>query len=334
MGIKYLNKKSEEATGKIIYKDKSTKQDTGLLTKLLRGAVTPIIQAETFNTPQVNIALDVVGKLGNPLTQKIDTLPSSVSNKIRADMLSQMTTPLDLALTFGGAKFGKFDSRLLQAEKAKVAIKNVRNTFGNAVKVGIKDVADETTNLAFDIKGSTKIINAVRNPIYEVEFVGGKVKQTVGNLNKVKEAVGELISSPKIWEEAPKKELRLAKQFYNAISKEMKTVAKTAGKPIDTVLDNYHNFMMKYPLIKNSITNAAGNAMGNKLRNAFKFGAEPAVKKAWKEVSRVSPELHQVMGSMNRRELLKNLLKIGVVTEVVRRGSRAGGAITSRLTQD
>jgi hypothetical protein len=74
--------------------------------------------------------------------------------------------------------------------------------------------------------------------------------------------------------------------------------------------------------------------MGNKLRNAFKFGAEPAVKKAWKEVSRVSPELHQVMGSMNRRELLKNLLKIGVVTEVVRRGSRAGGAITSRLTQD
>lgn len=331
--VEQVSNNKNQGTGELIPTGEKTKQDTGLLTKLVRGAITPLIKSETFNTPQVNTTLNILGMLGNPLAKKIDTLPNSVSEPIRADMLSQMTSPLDLALTFSGAKFGKFDNRLLQAEKAKVALKEVRNTFGNAIKVGIKEVADEATSFSFDVKKSSKIINAVKNPIYEVAFdKSGKVVQTVGNLNKVKEAVGDLISSPKIWEEAPKQELKLAKQFYGALSKEMKQVATKAGKPINEVLDTYHKFMIKYPLVKNSIMDSAGNAMGNKLRNAFKFGAEPAVKQAWKEIAKTSPELRQVMGSMGRRDLLKNLLKIGAVSEVLRRGSRFSGAISSSLT--
>jgi hypothetical protein len=38
--------------------------------------------------------------------------------------------------------------------------------------------------------------------------------------------------------------------------------------------------------------------------------SEKYYKNAWKEVSKISPEIKSVMDSMNNRELLKNLLKV------------------------
>jgi hypothetical protein len=68
--------------------------------------------------------------------------------------------------------------------------------------------------------------------------------------------------------------------------------------------------MENYNTINDKLVDKYGNAMANKLKSTFKFMAEPAVKEAWKEVSKSSPEVKSVMNSMNRRELLGNLLKV------------------------
>jgi len=150
----------------------------------------------------------------------------------------------------------------------------------------------------------------------------------------VKEAVGELIHTPKIWEEAPSKELRLVKQFYGHVRNQMVKQSASVGKSLAPALDSYAKFMDNYHLVNRSLVDSAGTAMGNRLRNAFRIGAEPAVKQAWKDVSKASPEIRGVMNSMNQREVLKNLLKVagyggGGVYVAKKLGTIAGNTASS-----
>lgn len=217
----------------------------------------------------------------------------------------------------------KFDNSLKQATRGKKALDTVRSTLGQAKKLAIQEVAEIPAELSFKGNMSEKVIKAIQNPIYGVELTPeGGVKQTIGNLDKVKEAVGELIGTEKIWEEAPMKELRIVKQFYGKITESMREAAKKAGKPIDKVLDDYHDFMENYRLVNKTLVDTAGQAYGNKLKSAFKFGAEPAYKEAWKEVAKQSPEIKSVMNSMKGRELLKNILKLAGGATAVGLGGR------------
>jgi hypothetical protein len=203
------------------------------------------------------------------------------------------------------------EGRLQKAAKGKEALDTLRSTLGKAKELAIKEVADVPVKL--DLRGiSNKVIKAIEDPIYGIaKESDGSLVNSISNMDKVKEAVGELINTPKIWEEAPKKELRVVKQLYGQINNAMKSAARSVGKPIDEALDAYSKFMDNYHLMNPTLVDSAGNAMGNKLRNAFRVGAEPAVKQAWAEISKSSPEIKKIMGTMKQREIIKNLLKVG-----------------------
>lgn len=253
-------------------------------------------------------------------------------NSITQDPISNMalniiTDPMTYAGLGVSTKTAKgvieAEGSLQKAKQAKTALDSLRDTLGKAKSIAIQEVQDVPTKL--DMRPSNnllsdKVLKAIENPIYNVERnADGSLKQTVGNLDKVKEAVGELINTPKVWEEAPNKELRIVKQFYGQVAEAMKSAARNANKPIDEALDAYSKFMDNYHVVNKTLVDSAGNAMGNKLKAAFKLGAEPAVKQAWKEVSQASPGVKKVMNTMNHRELLGNLLKfskIGAPTAV------------------
>jgi hypothetical protein len=213
----------------------------------------------------------------------------------------------------------KYDNALKQAEKSQVALENVRNILGSAKRLAIQEISDVPAELNWGINKSQKIVEAIKNPIYEVEFTPeGGVKNTIGNLDKVKEAVGELLT-PKMRLESTKKEISLIRQFEGQVSNTMKTAARKAGKPIDAVMKNYGDFMDRYHMIKHTIENSKGEAMGNKLRKTFDLLSEPAYKESWKEVSKISPEVKTIMNSMQRRSLLRDLIKGGVTAETAKK---------------
>lgn len=201
----------------------------------------------------------------------------------------------------------KYDSALEQAGKSKVALDSLRNTIGKAKEIAIQSVENAPVKYLNSSKATNKVIDAIKNPVYEVQFdqFGGVVK-TVGNLDRMKNSVGDLMNGPD-WVSAAKTEKRMIKQFYGELSKSMIKGARDAGTDIAPQITAYSKFMEKYPLVNKTLVDSAGIIHGNKIKAAFRFGAEPAVKEAWKEVSKASPEIKSVMNSMNRRELLRQL---------------------------
>jgi hypothetical protein len=209
----------------------------------------------------------------------------------------------------------KWDTALQQAGKAKEGLDTLRNALGSAKSLAVDEVKDIPASLNWGLNKSQRIIEAIKNPVYDVEFTPqGGVLETIGNLDKVKKAVGELISSPKVWEEAPKTEQRLIKMFYGEVRKSMVKASEQAGKSIEPALKAYDEFMDKYTLVDKTLADSHGTLLANKMKSAFKIMAEPAVKQAWKDVSKASPEVKSVMDSMNRRELLSNILKVSGAT--------------------
>ena len=205
----------------------------------------------------------------------------------------------------------KYETELQQAAKAKTALDGIRSTLGKAKSIAISGVDNISTDVSWNLK-SQRAFNAMKNPVYQIKFEQGTNMpvQTVGNMDKVKEALGDLIGSPQMWEEAPKKEIQHVKQIYGEINQAMKTAADKTGKPISQALDAYSEFMDKYHLVNKTVVDKAGNAMGNYLKETFKSTAEPALQEAWKDVSKMSPEIKSVMASMKNRELLRKILQV------------------------
>lgn len=205
----------------------------------------------------------------------------------------------------------KYNNALEQAQKSKIALDNTRTLLGKAKDIALQEVKDVPAELDWSGNVSQKVVNTIKNPIYKVEFTEeGGVVNTIGNLDKVKSALQDLLTT-KDFVEAGNMEKRLIMQFTGRVRDTMVKAANNIGKPeLATALKNYHNFMDNYNLINDKLVDKYDNAMANKLKATFKWSAEPAVKKAWKEVSKASLEIKSIMGSMNRRELLKNLLKV------------------------
>ena len=89
----------------------------------------------------------------------------------------------------------------------------------------------------------------------------------------------------------------------------MLDAAKDVGKPqLAQALKDYHNFMDKYEIVNSKLTDKFGNAMGNKFKETFRLTSEPAVKEAWNELGKSSPEINTIIKSRKNRELLKALL--------------------------
>lgn len=349
MAIKYLDEeKTEKVSPKIRYFEKNRQMEAqnigGVVENVPSAAIRSMLQGKGYTQGAMNpsavpkfqdLALEnFAPKTQSTLLNFLGGMPASAAG-MAADVA---TNPAEL-LTFlmggiGGktiaknmASIGKnvktalkWEGSLEQAKKAKSSLDTVRTTLGKAKELAIKEVENVPATLDWKGNVSGKIVEAIRNPVYGVQFTEeGGVVNTVGNLDKVKTAVGELIT-PKVWQEAPKTELRQIKQFYGRVVGEMKKAAEKAGKPITKVLDDYDNFMERYNIIDDHLTDKYGNAMGNKLKTSFKVFAEPALKEAWGVVSKATPELKSVTKSMKTREILKNLLAITALASSVKAG--------------
>lgn len=224
----------------------------------------------------------------------------------------------------GMRKILKIEDDLQKTGRAKNALDTVRNTLGKAVEISMNDAKDVPTAINFREIKSQRIWNALKNPVYEIELEkNGALKQTVGNMNKVKKAVGDLLT-PQLRNEATKGEQRHIKRIEGMISYGMKKSARQAGKPIHEQMAGYSNFMKKYELVNETLENKKGTLLAERMKKTFEVGAEPAYKKAWGEVSKLSPEFRSVMKDQEKRVLLKKLLrkagKYGMAT------GAAGGA--------
>ena len=215
------------------------------------------------------------------------------------------------SVTRGVSKVLKYDNSLKQAQKGKVALDTLRDTLGKAKQIALEEVKDVPVN--FDWKSlPEKAATAIKKAEYGIQFTkDGKVVNTIGNLDKVKTALQDLVTT-KDYVEAGNMAKRSIMQFAGKVRDTMVNAADDLGKPeLAKSLKEYHKFMDNYELINGHLVDKYGNAMANKLKSTFKIFSEPAIKESWKEVAKQSPEIKSVMKSMNHRELLKNLLKVG-----------------------
>ncbi len=212
----------------------------------------------------------------------------------------------------GFKKIFRYDKVLEQAKKSKVALDCIRTTLGQAKDIALQEVKDVPAELNWTGNVSDKVVKAIQNPIYKVELTQeGGVVNTIGNLDKVKTALQDLLTT-KDYVEAGNMEKRQIMQFAGRVRDTMVEAANKVGKPeLAKALKNYHNFMENYEIINTKLIDKFGNALGNKMKDTFRFTAEPAVKEAWKEVGKSSPEIKDIIKSRQNRELLKVLLKVG-----------------------
>lgn len=199
-----------------------------------------------------------------------------------------------------------------KAQRAKQGLDAVRTTLGKAKEIAMQEIKDLPVDFDWS-KAPEKVIKAIQKPEYGIQFAeDGKVINTVSNLDKVKVALQD-IPTTKDFVEAGNMAKRQVMQFAGKVRDAIVDTANAAGKPeLAKSLSDYHKFMDNYNLINDHLVDKYGNAMANKLKATFKWGAEPVVKNAWKEVAKQSPELKSVMKGMETKELLNKLLSLQI----------------------
>lgn len=219
----------------------------------------------------------------------------------------------------GVKKIFRFDKVLEQAKKSKVALDGLRDTLGKAKDLALQEVKDVPVDFDWS-KLPDKANTLIHSVDYGVEFAqDGKIVNTIGNLDKVKTALNDLVTT-KDYVEAGNMAKRNIMRFAGSVRDAMLEGTKKIGKPeLSKALNNYHKFMENYEVINAHLVDKFGNALGNKLRSTFRLTAEPSVKQAWKEVAKSSPELKGIIRSRTNRELLKALLGTTTTIEVGKR---------------
>lgn len=204
----------------------------------------------------------------------------------------------------------KYDSALQQAQKAKVALDTIRTNLGKAKEIALMNTGDIPAELDWGKNVSQKVVTAIKNPIYNIEFTPeGGVVGNIRNLDKIKTALNDIVTQ-KDFVEAGNMEKRQVMQFAGRVKDTMVGAANAAGKPeLGQSLSDYHKFMDNYSKINDHLVDKYGDAMANKLKAMFKPEAEQAVKESWKELSKTNPQVKSIMDSMNKRQVIQGLLK-------------------------
>lgn len=209
----------------------------------------------------------------------------------------------------------KWESTLKQANKADAALEGLKDTFGKAKQIAIQPVENAPTSFDFASHKYTPdvVFNKLKAPEHGIEFqADGNIKQTVGNLDKVRQMLGDLNKTK--WEGKTDAAGRAISRLYGEVRNEMvkasEKYATGAGKSLSESLDAFSGFMDHYKLVKPVISAKGDLARANGLKALFKPGAEDAVKDAFREVSKLSPDLKQVMGVAKRNDILKGLAKL------------------------
>ena len=293
-----------------------------------QGAINPS-QVPTFQKLALDKYYTNLAKSGkNPSILDVLAGNSVSAIGMAADMI---TNPADMLLALVGSKavkakflkksikspkMPKIDSTLVQSKKTQIALKEIKKTLGTAKRLAIQEVENlPTDKVKLTSPRAVRYLKDSQNVYGAVVDDTGNVAPRLGNLDKVKEALGDMIGSkPQAWLDMGRKEKQAIYSSYRELRSAIIKASKSAGKDVTKYLDDYHKFMMNYNQIWKTVSDVQGQAVANKLRKAFQWKAEPAVKEAWKEVSKLSPEIRRVMKSQQNRRLLKNLLIGGAVT--------------------
>ena len=253
--------------------------------------------AESFTAPAA-----IVGGLASKIPAVQQAGRAIASSQASQAVVNDATKNRSLKNIF------RYDSALKQAEKTKVALDSLRKNLGQAKEIALSNTGHIPVEVTFSGNVSSKVVNAIKNPIYEVEFPPeGVVVENIRHLDHIKMSMNDIVTA-KDFVEAGNMEKRQIMQFAGRLRDDMVRAANDAGKPeLGNALKGYHDFMERYGKINDHLVDKYGDAMANKLKATFKWNAEPAIKQAWKDVSKSSPEVKQVMNSMKRRELLKDL---------------------------
>lgn len=253
---------------------------------------------------------------GKQLLQNL--LTGGVPSGMALDMITNPAEVLSMAPMAKGVQalakivkpVMKWESSLQQAQKAKTSLDTLRTTLGKAKEIALSNTGDIPAEVDFSGNMSQKVINAIKNPVYQVEFTPeGGVVGNIRNLDKIKTALNDIVTT-KDFVEAGNMEKRQIMQFAGKVRNNMVSAANKAGKPeLGQSLKDYHDFMGNYNKINDHLVDKYGDAMANKMKAMFKPEAEQAVKESWKELSKTSPEIKGIMDSMNKRELMRGLLK-------------------------
>ena len=210
-------------------------------------------------------------------------------------------------------KILKFDNALTQAKQSKIALDTIRDVYGKAKEIALQEVKDLPIEFNWK-KIPDKVLSKLRDPNngYEVAFTDkGEIVNTMVNIDKVKMALQDMPST-KDFVEAGNMAKRQIIKVSGEVRDAMVKVANDAGKPeLGKSLEKYHEFMNNYNLANDHLVDKYGNAMANKLKSTFSIISEPAVKEAWKNIAKGSPEIKGIIRSRNNRELLKDLLIAG-----------------------
>ena len=310
------------------------------LKTLLRVTMQPVSQSvagttigQQYNEKLGTIPFQIAGN--NPIAQKI-AFGQSYMGGLGADVADIAQTPMTYLggqMIRGGAKILKplikWDTALTQAKNAKTALDTIRKTLGKAKEIALNDVRKlQTSSSIFKNIKSNKIINELKEPFNDIAFNrDGTVVNTVGNFDKIKVALRNLLTRKDIIDATGDTEKIYIKRFAGEIRKEILKATKKAGKPeLGKALDDYSDFMDNYSIINDHLVNKYGNAMANKLKASFRPQAEEALKESWKEMSVLSPEVKGIIKSRENRELMKRLLKYSAYTAL---GTGAVGGVIS-----
>ena len=333
---RYLKLKQKQAMAQQQPQEQQVQQTTGRITgqdiqehplkALLRAATQPVSKSIAGTTMGQQYdkrglgtvpfqMMDSIGQGKNPIAQA-GAFGQSFMGGMAADVADLAQTPSFVPAMKGLGKAAQILRPLLkfkklgqQAEQSKQALDALEQSYESAYGSMIDEVKDIPTKFDFkDLPGKIiRMINRDGGKIYNVEKeTDGSIKQTIGNLAKIKKAVSDTLT-PAVRQHAGKTEQALIQQYEGKLSSAMKEAAKDAGKPIDEGMKAYGEFKQSYNLVYDKFV-IKQQAMHNQLKDMHRIWAEGKTKDAWKILSKQSPELKEVMNSRRNRELLKALL--------------------------
>jgi hypothetical protein len=184
----------------------------------------------------------------------------------------------------------------------------------------ITKIIDDYPETAINIKSTNQalkelpdnVISYIRKnaDIYDVKFLpNGSPVTTLRNMQNLKTAVSDYVTSPKQWEMHTKQQIGKIKGVY----RKLRDIMVEAQPALKEPLKAYHNYINDvYNYVKPIVKTSGGQIKEKSLRAAMRGGADIGKREALESLAKLSDKAKQalqVVQSSVRRETAKGLVK-------------------------
>lgn len=260
---------------------------------------------------------DLYRRAGLPFSKSTSTMGQLVP-QIAGEVIDIASRPSSYILpkVIGGmVKGNKFpeimgkDYTYDRAVKSAKGLDAIRTSLGEAKKAVIDKLKDSPIK-NFNTEFPEYVLSKLKDSIYGIEFdVYGNIRKTVGNLDKVLDALGDQMTG-KGWNEASKRVQQVIKQEYGRVAKAMRSAYPELSEPINA----YSDFMKKYGLVNKTVRDSLGNIKEGTFLSAINREGASAKEtfEAWKSLSKKNPDIAQAVKDMEKfigRQHTKKIIK-------------------------